>query len=94
MIIDVRLQSRTWHRRPLVRLVVSVMIACATLVLVMVIFESSLIYFPSRYPDGFWDLDVIAERTGLAVEDCHFETSDGIELHGWWCPPLQAAPGG
>lgn len=40
--------------------------------------EESLIFFPTRYPDGDWHPD------GLAFEDAHFAAADGIRLHGWF----------
>ena len=59
----------------------------ATILLVMVFLEESLIYFPSRYPDGFWDTSVLASGSGCEIEDCYFTTDDGVRLHGWWCRP-------
>ncbi len=53
----------------------------------MVIFEESLIFFPDRYPAGFWDVETVARGTGTSVEDCFFSTSDGKKLHAWWCRP-------
>ncbi|NIR47512.1 alpha/beta hydrolase [candidate division KSB1 bacterium] len=57
-----------------------------TLILVLIIFsvfirlfENSFIYFPAKYPDGFWQ----TETFGLKVEDCYFTTADGVRLHGW-----------
>ena len=49
-------------------------------VLWMLFMENSLIYFPSIYPDGFWD------PPGLEFEDAWFETPDGTKLHGWYVP--------
>jgi fermentation-respiration switch protein FrsA (DUF1100 family) len=57
----------------------------------MVVFEASMIFFPDRYPAGFWDVGAVSRGTGTSVEDCFFPTSDGETLHGWWCRP--AAPG-
>lgn len=39
--------------------------------------ENSLLYFPSRYPDGDWSLDP-------DVEDAWFTSADGTQLHGWY----------
>jgi len=63
---------------------------CAGIVILIMTFEEKLIYFPSKYPDGVWDLDSIPPREGelvAKVEDCYFETSDGLRLHGWFCAP-------
>jgi len=40
--------------------------------------ENKLIFFPTRYPDGFWD------RGGPPIEDAWFEAFDGVQLHGWY----------
>ncbi len=49
------------------------------LVLNMGCLEDNFIYFPSKYPDGYWH---IAKQ--LPVEDCYFKASDGVMLHGWF----------
>jgi fermentation-respiration switch protein FrsA (DUF1100 family) len=46
----------------------------------MVFFERSLVYFPTRYPDGDW------HPYGLAFEDAEFRAVDGTRLHGWFVP--------
>jgi len=56
----------------------------AAIILLMALFERSLIFFPTRYPDGFWDVDAVVTGTGCIVEDCFFATDDGVRLHGWW----------
>jgi fermentation-respiration switch protein FrsA (DUF1100 family) len=48
--------------------------------LLPMLFEESLIFFPSRYPDGNW------EPRELAFEDAWFMTADGTPLHGWYAP--------
>jgi len=42
--------------------------------------EESLIFFPSRYPEGDW------QPWGLTFEDAWFQTADGTKLHGWFVP--------
>jgi fermentation-respiration switch protein FrsA (DUF1100 family) len=59
----------------------------------MVFFENSLIYYPSRYPDGFWDTQAIASGSGCSIEDCFFTAEDGIALHAWWCRPPVGSSG-
>jgi pimeloyl-ACP methyl ester carboxylesterase len=39
-----------------------------------------ILFQPFAYPEGEWEPD------GLNVEDCFIPTSDGTQLHGWWCP--------
>ncbi len=47
---------------------------------VFMILEESLIFFPSRYPEGEWN------PPDLAFEDVEFEAADGTRLHGWYIP--------
>ena len=59
-------------------------------------FEDKLIYFPTRYPDGYWTVQETCRHDGdilVAVEDCLFSTSDGVALHGWYCSPLRCQEG-
>ncbi len=37
------------------------------------------IYYPSKYPEGNWELQRAAGAT-----DAWMETSDGVKIHGWW----------
>jgi fermentation-respiration switch protein FrsA (DUF1100 family) len=46
--------------------------------------EDKLIYFPTVYPDGYW------EPAGLDIEDAWFDAADGTRLHGWYV--AHAAP--
>lgn len=46
----------------------------------MAFLEESLIFFPSKFPDGVW------KPHGLDFEDAWFKAADGTELHGWYCP--------
>lgn len=50
------------------------------LLLVLMIFEESMIFFPSPYPQGDWN------PPGLEFEDAWFEAPDGVRLHGWHLP--------
>src|SRR5690349_24921590 len=36
-------------------------------------------YFPSKYPEGSWDL-----QTTLRADDVWLITSDGARIHGWY----------
>jgi fermentation-respiration switch protein FrsA (DUF1100 family) len=56
-------------------------------VLTMALFEESMIFFPEREPVGVWDVNAVARGSRTTVEDCFFETSDGVRLHAWWCRP-------
>lgn len=62
----------------------------------IMIFEDSLIYFPSKYPDGLWQVQATCARedeTFPRIDDCHFNTADGVTLHGWFCTPVHCARG-
>ena len=48
------------------------------LLLVLMIFEESLIYFPSPYPKGDW------QPPGVSFQDAEFQAVDGTCLHGWY----------
>lgn len=68
---------------------VVLLVSIAFLVLVMA-FEDKLIYFPAKYPVGDWDTEVVSAREGSLwprVEDCFFQASDGVKLHGWYATP-------
>ncbi len=59
------------------------LIVYLVLLLVMMYFENSLIYFPMKFPEGYW-----APR-GFAVEDAWFAAADGTKIHGWYLPHAQ-----
>lgn len=63
--------------RLVLRLVRAVLVMYLGIVLMFALFENSLVYFPSRYPEGDWSL-----KPG--VEDARFSSADGTELHGWF----------
>ncbi|MBI3950611.1 MAG: alpha/beta hydrolase [Acidobacteria bacterium] len=48
--------------------------------LVLRLMENSMIYFPVKYPEGFWQ----PAEFGVAAEDWFFTTEDGVKLHGWY----------
>ena len=63
----------------------------ATMILLMALFERSLIFFPTRYPDGLWDTKAVARGSGCVIDDHFFAARDGVRLHGWWCRRLDAS---
>jgi len=74
---------------------IMLMVCIVTLILIMA-FEDNLIYFPAKYPEGVWTVRETCIREGEMfprVEDCHFATSDGVMLHGWYCTPLRCEGG-
>ncbi len=55
----------------------------------IMIFESSFIYFPAKFPEGDWS--VSDESASFRVEDVYFKAADNVNLHGWYCAPQRAA---
>ena len=43
-------------------------------------FDSALIYYPSRFPEGNWQTQ---GRGPCVVEDVYFSADDGVKTHGW-----------
>ena len=56
------------------------------LALLLIIFQSSLVFYPEI------DREVVAtpSQVGLPYENLHLETSDGVDLHGWYIPAPQS----
>ncbi len=70
----------------LARFAAIVLIGYLVILLSMMLFEEALIFLPIRYPEGDWHPPV------LAYEDVWFVTSDGLRLHGWFCPARRRSP--
>jgi len=62
------------------RLLRLLLIGYLLIMVVLMIFEESFIFFPMRYPQGQW------QPPGLAFEDAWFLSADGTPLHGWYAP--------
>ena len=65
-------------------------------VVLLMTFEDKLIYFPTRYPDGYWTVREDCGQDGEilpSIQDCCFSTSDGVALHGWYCSPVRCQDG-
>jgi fermentation-respiration switch protein FrsA (DUF1100 family) len=60
------------------------------MILLMALFERSLIFFPTRYPDGLWDTEAAARKSGCVIEDHFFAAEDGTKLHGWMCRRIES----
>ncbi len=78
------IRRRTW-RGMLLRVAVGLAVGYLLVVLAMSIFEESLIFFPSVYPEGSW------QPRGLEFEDAWFEADDATRLHGWFVPAKDPA---
>lgn len=48
------------------------------IIVLLMLFEQSLIFFPSKYPAGYWELQPPGS------EDVFFTAADGTRLHGWY----------
>ncbi len=48
--------------------------------------EMSLVFFPSKYPEGEWKPALLTAPHGPAIEDARFASADGTKLHGWYLP--------
>lgn len=72
-----RSASRLWSLLTVARLAAA---SYLILLLAAMIFEESLIFFPSKYPEGNW------QPRGLEFEDAWFTAADGVKLHGWYVP--------
>jgi len=48
-------------------------------------FANRAIYYPSKYPQGFWDM-----QQAVGASDVWIDTPDGVRLHGWWTPRKDA----
>jgi fermentation-respiration switch protein FrsA (DUF1100 family) len=53
----------------------------------MMLFEDSLLFFPTSWPRGFPDAAAFARRAGVPVEECWIPVEEGLRLHAWWCRP-------
>lgn len=62
------------------RVVRVLLIAYLVVLLMLIWLENSLIYFPARYPAGWWD------PPDQKLEDAEFTAADGTKLHGWYLP--------
>ncbi|MDQ3818756.1 MAG: alpha/beta hydrolase [Acidobacteriota bacterium] len=62
----------------------------------VMLFENSFIYFPSKYPEGNWDVENLKGREGAAlprIENVWMKTADGVRIHGWYSTPQRVING-
>jgi uncharacterized protein len=62
------------------RIIRILLIAYLLILILMMFFEESMLYFPEKYPGGYWT------PAGLQFEDAWFTAADGTKLHGWYVP--------
>jgi fermentation-respiration switch protein FrsA (DUF1100 family) len=55
----------------------SILVACAYGALYF--FANRAVYYPAKYPQGFWDL-----QSQIGASDVWLNTPDGVRLHAWW----------
>lgn len=60
---------------------VALLLVAAALYAAICYFASRLIYYPSKYPEGLWDL-----QAQLGARDVWLVTPDAVRLHAWWVP--------
>jgi fermentation-respiration switch protein FrsA (DUF1100 family) len=72
----------------------AVMLAAGFIITIMA-FEDRFIYFPEKFPEGQWDIKTVAAEGQVVpvIEDCFFQTPDGVRLHGWFCAPGKGEQG-
>ena len=68
------------------KLIIAIILVGIGIVVVVRGFERKMIYFPAKFPEGYWDT---AQFPGH-IEDCTFRTADGVRLHGWFVQALPA----
>jgi uncharacterized protein len=54
-------------------------IAAACAIGLLYYLANRAVYYPSKYPEGFWDTQGL-----VGASDAWIEASDGAKLHGWW----------
>jgi len=42
---------------------------------------NTMIFYPSRYPEGFWEVDSV---NGIKLDDVYIQTQNGSTLHAWY----------
>lgn len=64
----------------MLRLLLVILIAFAILFVLVRLFERQMVFFPSRYPAGFWPSPSAGT---LDFTDVRFVAEDNVKLHGW-----------
>lgn len=69
-----------WYPAPMrVPVLVGWGVAAACVIGLLYYLANRAVYYPSKYPRGYWD----AQRL-IGACDAWIETSDGVKIHGWW----------
>ncbi len=68
------------------RVLAVIVIVAALFVLMIRFVEPRFVFFPLKYPQGEWDVDLNA----LGIEEHYFTTEDSVRLHAWFWPKSDA----
>ncbi|MGH7598953.1 MAG: alpha/beta hydrolase [bacterium] len=69
----------------MLRFVIIAIIFIILVILFVRLFERQMVFFPSKYPAGFRQL----QNSRLDLKDVWFAAADGAKLHGWLMPHTQ-----
>lgn len=64
----------------MLRILIVAIIGIVVVFLLVRFFERQMVFFPSKYPTGFRQL----QNAGLDLKDVWFTAADGVKLHGWF----------
>jgi hypothetical protein len=70
----------------MLRIIVITLVALIGVFLLVRLLESQMVFFPSKYPSGFWSLQ---NGSDLKINDVWLAAGDGVKLHGWFAPHPQ-----
>lgn len=73
---------RNRWRRWLTIIAVTLLVGYLLVMVPLMFFEESLIFFPDKHPIGNWR----TEGRSYQVEEARFAAADGVPLHGWYIP--------
>lgn len=66
----------------MLRSILFLLAGLAVFLVLLRLLERQMVFFPSKYPAGFWQPD----RFGLPVQEASLTTADGVSIHGWFVP--------
>jgi uncharacterized protein len=78
------------RRRRLPVLVLALLAAVVCSVGFLMSFENHMIFYPTRYPVGRWDIPRLPgppAGQAISIEDVYFQAEDGVRLNGWLAVP-------
>ncbi len=69
----------------MLRILIVAIIGIVVVFLLIRLFERQMVFFPSRYPAGFWQ----RQNAGIDLTEVWLAAADGVKLHGWLVPHAQ-----